>query len=93
MQLSPAGLTSFNLPNSFFFINSYSHATYVDHGGVHFTRFSCPQSARRGSLEAPILPSARPCPRRNECRPRKVTKEKKRKRHNPPLSTPPQPLP
>jgi len=29
-----------------FFIYSYSHATYIDHGGVHSAQFSCPQSAR-----------------------------------------------
>jgi len=31
---------------SFFFVYSYSHVTYVDHGGVHLTQFSYPQSAR-----------------------------------------------
>jgi len=39
----------------FFFVYSYSHATYIDHGGVHFARFSCPQSARGGSLQAPLM--------------------------------------
>ena len=28
-----------------FFVYSYSHSSYIDHGGVHFDRFSCPQSA------------------------------------------------
>jgi len=36
---SPAGLF-------FFFVYSYSHATYIDHGGVHFTQVSRPLSAR-----------------------------------------------
>jgi len=37
---------------AFFFVYSYSHSTYLDHGGVHYIRFSCPQSARGGSLQA-----------------------------------------
>jgi len=44
----------------FCFVYSYSHATYIDHGGVHFTRFSRTHSARGGSLQAPLVPSARP---------------------------------
>jgi len=31
---------------AFFFVYSYSNATYVDHGGVHFAQVSCPQSAQ-----------------------------------------------
>jgi len=30
----------------FCFVYSYSHSTYTDHGGVHFARVSCPQSAQ-----------------------------------------------
>jgi len=56
-----SGFHNYNLLGiGFFFVYSYSHATYIDHGGVHFTRFSRPQSARGGSLQAPLVPSARP---------------------------------
>ena len=34
------------VPFPFFFVCSYSHASYLDHGGVHFAQFSCPLSAR-----------------------------------------------
>ena len=54
----------------FFFVYSYSHATYIDHGGVHFSRFSRPRSAQGGSLQAPLVPSARPLPK-SYCAPRK----------------------
>jgi len=39
----------------FFFVYSYSHATYIDHGGVNFTQVSRPQSAQGGSLQAPLF--------------------------------------
>jgi len=52
-------------PARFFFVQSYSHAAYLDYGGVHF----CPGflSAVRGSggsLQAPLCPPPRPIPRR-----------------------------
>jgi len=45
-----------------FFVYSYSHATYIDHGGVHFAQFSCPQSARRRLVASSPMPSAQACP-------------------------------
>ena len=72
-----------------FFVYSYSHATYIDHGGVHFAWFSSPQSTRGGSLQVPLVPSAWwPCPRRNNCTPRKVTKEMTKGKHHLPTTPP-----
>jgi len=48
-------------------------------------------AARGGSLQAPLVPSARPCPRRNECTPRKMAKEMAKETTTSP--TPPPPIP
>ena len=40
----------------FFFVYSYWRTTYIDPGGVHFVRFSCPQSVGiYGSIEVKIV--------------------------------------
>jgi len=47
------------------FLCSYSHATYIDHGGVHFCPVSCPQSARWRHVAGSHSPSAEGCPKEN----------------------------
>jgi len=52
------------LVGGFFF--SFNHTrirpNYIDHGGVHFARFSCPQSAQWRLVASFPLPSAQACP-------------------------------
>jgi len=75
-------------PFFFFFVYSYSHVTYIDHGGIHFARFSRPQSARGGSLQAPLVPSARPS-RKRLLRTKEMDKGKRQKETPPdPYSSP-----
>ena len=38
------------------FVYSYSHATYIDHGGVHFAQFPVRSPRSGGTLQAPHLP-------------------------------------
>jgi len=56
----------------FFFVYSYSRATYIDHGGVHFTQFSCPPSARWRHVAITPLPSAQACPKKMCSAPRRL---------------------
>jgi len=72
------------MPSDFFFVYSYSRATYIDHGGVHFTLFSCPQSAR-WRLVASSLFALRPgLSQKDEKRTKEITKERQRKAPSPP---------
>jgi len=50
--------------------------TYIDHGGVHFSRFSCPQSARLQHVASSPSPSAQACPKKYKVRTKEATKEK-----------------
>ena len=70
-----------------FFVYSYSHAASIDHSGVHFLRVSRPQSARGGSLQAPLCPPPRPVPRKNRYAPKKETKRKRKKSVTVPYSS------
>jgi len=47
-----------------FFVYSYSHSTYVDHGGVHYARLPCPHSAWWRVVATSPLPSAQACPKK-----------------------------
>jgi len=47
-----------------FFVYSYLHSSSIDHGGVHFARFSCPQSARWRPFGSSPSPSAQACPKK-----------------------------
>jgi len=51
------------IEEEFFFVYPYSHATYIDHGGVYFARFPVRSPRTGGTLQAPHLPSAQACPK------------------------------
>jgi len=60
--------------SSLFFVSLYSHATYTDHGGVHFTQFSCPPSARWPHVASAPFPFAQACPKKMCSAPRRLQK-------------------
>jgi len=75
-------IASIFLACSFFFVYPYSHATYIDHGGVHFIQFPV-HSRREGPLQAPLCPLPRPVPRESGCPPRES--QRKRQRESAPV--------
>jgi len=58
----------------FFFVHSYSHSTYIDHGGVHFAQFPVRSPLSGGTLQALLCPPPRPVPKR-KMRTKDTTKE------------------
>jgi len=67
-----------------FFIYSYSHSTYIlDHGGVHFAQFSCPQPVRRWHVASSPYVLRPGLSQENMMRTKEITKgkEKERKRN------------
>jgi len=79
----------------FFFVYSYSHSTYVDHGGVHLLSVSSLLSARWRLVASFPMPSAQAYPKMKITHQgKKQRKERKRKKSKPPQSpNPPPPAP
>jgi len=66
-----------------FFLFIHTRMRPIDHGSVHFTQFSCPQSARWRHVASFPSPSAQACPKKIRRAPRESQRKVTRRSDHP----------